>query len=139
MVHKAFATQRRAASGETVSFELPEGSGRIYSATPDAPGGVLLVAASIDSETDTGAKLRMLGTILDQVLLPESRDRFEEAFNSPDPAINIGMTDVVEVIRWLISEVYVGKATAPASPSPATDSTSGPSSTGAAPLPVSSP
>lgn len=116
-MHKVFETQRRASSGERVTFEIPAGSGQIYEAIPDAPGGVFLDTAKLQS--GGFSSIAAIGDFFETVLLPESRDRFEKALRSPDPTVMIGLDDAAEILRWLMSEVYIGRPTAPASSSPA--------------------
>lgn len=133
MAHKTFETQRRALAGERVTFEIPAGSGRIYEATPDCPGGALLNAASLDGASPR-QQLVSLGAFLDSVLLPESRARFETALNSPDPLVNVTLAEMTEIVRWLIEEVYVGRPTTPASGLAQPESQAGPNSMPVAPL-----
>jgi len=114
-MHKVFDTQRRAFTGEKITFEMPPGSGQTYECLPDAPGAFLIDVASLsDPDLDLRERVRIMGHALEMVLPPESLTRFEAAFRSSDPNVNITLGEAMSVLVWLVSEVYVGRPTEPA-------------------------
>jgi hypothetical protein len=129
MAHKDFTSARRAEQGESVTFTL---NGESYEAAADAPGGALLdIAAQAGDETaNDGARAMAIATFLDSVLLPDSAERFADRFR--DPLNPITLEQAVEVLQWLVGEVYVGRPTATRSPSANGRSRTGRPSTAAA-------
>jgi len=129
-MHLVFETQRRGASGERTTFELPPGSGQNFEVISDPPGGFLIdVAALGDPDLPPAKKLRLVGDGLDMVLVPESRERFEAAFRSNDPNLNITLQEAIQVLVKLVSEVYVGRPTEPAAASSGSPQQTGPFTT----------
>jgi hypothetical protein len=135
MIHKVFETQRKAAGGQRVTFEI---NGETYEAAADAPGGALLTAASMEGASPLH-QLEALGQFLDAVLFPESRERFEAALRSPDSSKNVTLEDAANIVTWLIQEVYVGRPTTQSSGLPNAASPDGMNLTPDAPLPDSTP
>ncbi|WP_116996402.1 hypothetical protein [Desertimonas flava] len=131
---KTFTSQRKSAQGHRVLFELPPGSGEVYEATPDPPGGVLL-DLSIVQKLKPDEQAAKFGEFFDTVLLPESRDRFEANFRSKDPTKNITLPEANEALEWLITE-YAGRPTTPAADSPSSVAGTGPNSTPSPSLPA---
>jgi hypothetical protein len=113
-IHKSFDSNRRGDRGETVTFDLNKTT---YEAVPDAPGGNLLDVAAIASDTSKtdAERARAVAIFLDGVLTDESSAKFAAAFrDKKDP---ITLPQALEVLQWLIEEVYVGRPTEPSSSS----------------------
>jgi hypothetical protein len=128
-MHKDFQSARRAHTGEAITFTV---NNQTYEAIPDAPAAALLDATAL-ADGSSVEKMRAIGEFLDKVLLPESRERLERAMRSQDATWNVTLEDAIEVVRWLVSEVYVGRPTMRPSTSPGMPLPAGPSSMTAVP------
>jgi hypothetical protein len=128
LAHREFNTHRRQASGERVTFNIPnaDGTADVFDCAADPPGGVMLDVANI-SEGSRGEQVLAIGRLLDGVLLPDSRDRFEKRMR--DPLNPITLDDAIDVVSWLAQEVYSGRPTVPSSPSAPSALSTGPRST----------
>lgn len=135
MSFKAFQTQRRASDGEDVSFTI---NGMTFFATPDPPGGALLLAGSLEGK-EPAQQMASVGVFLDAVLLEESRARFEKALYSSDPKANITLEEVADIVKWLMEDVYVGRPTTLSSATPSALSPDGTTSTAPVPEPELTP
>lgn len=128
-MHLTFEAQRRQITAkEPLTFECPPGSGQVFEAIWDPPGGILLDFANAARGT-VADQLETFGRFFDCVLTPDSASRFEAAFRSPDPAVNITLPEANAVMERLL-EVYSGVPTMPASTSRRSGAGTGPKSTG---------
>ena len=127
-VNKVFESASRSSLGERVTFTM---KGRDFEALPDAPGQAMLDAA-LASKLDEIGQIEATMTFLDEVLEPDSRQRFADALKaSVDP---ITIQDAAELVGWLLTEVYGGGAPkAESSPSATGVSTTGGNSTAPTP------
>lgn len=74
-----------------------------FRAAGDCPGGMIEDLAVVVDSPNNADKLRAVMTFLDQVLEPESADRFAERLRSATEPISFGQA--VGVFEWLI-ETY---------------------------------
>jgi hypothetical protein len=132
MPHRDFDTHRRQAAGERVTFNIRnvDGSDDIFECASDAPGGVMMDVASI-GEANRSDQVLAVGKLLDGVLMPESRVRFEKRFR--DATNPITLDDAIAIVQWLAQDVYGGRPTTPSSSLPGSASPTGQNSTVAAP------
>ena len=120
------------ARANPVQFML---DGELFEAVPDIPAKAMAdlagKATQVGSTTDTTAQWAAIVDIMQSLLVPDSRARFDTRLS--DPANPITLQQLIDLFTWLMGEVYGGRPTMPPSPSPATPPDGGTVSTDGAP------
>lgn len=94
-------------------------------------------AEKLGASEDFEGRYAAIKAIVTAVLLPESLPGFQSRLS--DTTNPIDFEALAEISTWLVSEVYSRRPTQSPSPSPASASPDGTSSTGGPPLEVSTP
>lgn len=119
---------------EPVPFSM---DGDVFDAVPEIPAkmmaGLITKFANInEAAVDPATRFEQALDVLRQLLTPDSRETFERRLD--DSANPIGLRQVIELVQWLLGEVYGERPTSPPSPLPAPPSDGGqPSTDGAQP------
>jgi hypothetical protein len=121
-----------AASDEPIIFQIYEEE---FKCRPSIQGRTLIELVSQADQADMAKAAGAILTFMDRVLVPSSRERFQEMTESDDRIVD--MDTLSAVMEWLI-EQYAGRPTEESS-----DSSDGPTTIGPLPmdgqyLPVSS-
>lgn len=133
MTVKAFDRPR----ANPVQFTL---DGELFEAVPDIPARLMAELAGKATKVgagDTGTQWDTIVEIMQSLLVPDSRDRFDARLG--DPANPITLVQLTDLFAWLMGEVYGARPTLPPSPSPATPPDGGTASTDGAPPATSTP
>lgn len=125
--------QSTAASRSPIVFDV---DGEEFTAIPAMPATASLALVALTEAGSNAEKAQATLGILDELLLPESAERF--AARMRGGAHPISLEDALAVVGWLLPEVS-GRPTVGASPSQPGSSTPGPSSTDGAPPEGSTP
>lgn len=134
MAHKDF--NRPDPSDDEVGFHTFSVNGEQFAAYRIVPGAYMLELAKVaKAPVEQQAVAAM--TFLDQVLEPDSAERFAERMR--DPVKPIDIEQAMEVAQWLLADVYTKRPTTPSSRSRQSRSNTGQSSTDGSLSPVSTP
>lgn len=113
---------------DNVPFQIDDDT---FVAVSSAPAMAVLDVAAVNKATDMD-KIRIILEFLDQVLLPDSAERFAERLRSAAEPITIDQAASIAV--WLMEEVYSPeRPTEALSPSQNGSESTGPNSTDGAP------
>jgi hypothetical protein len=107
--HRSFG-KRKTVALEPLTFDLLEGKYQ-FEAKPVQQGAVILdfVAASADENSAAGAA-HLTDFIFQSLKDEDNRERFNEAIRSEDPEDNIDISELGDIVAWLVEE-YTSRPT----------------------------
>lgn len=111
---REFKTAAKTGTGP-VRFRI---DGEDFYAAAVIPADVWGDLAQFAATQDSKARVEAIGSFMDSVLLPESRDRLAERMKSTEEPMSLD--EVADVLTYLVQEVYGKRPTGPSSASPAT-------------------